>query len=162
MNPLLVCVVVLSIQPVATHAANPILSPHGYGLIRFGQTLKHAESVLDERPKADDPEEPCTYVSFRKYPSVRFMVEDGVITRADVQAPIQNTSGIKVGMSIARAKRIQPRLQVEPHKYDPDGHYLTFSTRPKQFSLVFETDKFKVTNIRGGMQPSVGYVEGCL
>ena len=90
------------------------------------------------------------------------MVEDGVITRADVDAAIQNISGIKVGMSIANAKRIQPRLKVEPHKYDPDGHYLTLSTRRKQFSLVFETDKFKVTDIRGGMQPSVGYVEGCL
>ena len=162
MRLILVCLSILSFQPIASLAAELILSPRGYGLIRFGQTLKLAETTLNERSKADDPEEPCTYVSFRKYPNVRFMVEDGVITRADVDASITNTSGIKVGMLITRAKRIQPGLIVEPHQYDPDGHYLTLSDRRKQFSLVFEANKFTVTGIRGGIQPSVSYVEGCL
>ena len=162
MRQLLVCLVVLSIQPIAALAADLVLSPEGYGLIRFGQSLKNAETALREHPKVDDPDESCTYVAFRKYPHARFMVKDGMITRADVEPIIQNTSGIKVGMSIVSAKRIQPRLKVAPHQYDPDGHYLTLSTKRGQFALVFETDKTKVTDIRGGMRPSVGYVEGCL
>lgn len=162
MRQFLVCLVILSSQPIAALAADQVLSPQGYGLIRFGQTLKHAETTLKERPKADDPDESCTYVAFGKYPNVIFMVEDGVITRADVEAAIRNTSGIKVGMSIANAKRIQPLLEVEPHQYDPKGHYLRLSSKRGKFALVFETDESKVTYIRGGMQPSVGYVEGCL
>lgn len=156
------CLIALSIQPVAVLAADLMLSPQGYGLIRFGQTLKHTETTLDERAKADDPDESCTYVEFKKYPKVKFMVEDGVITRADVDENIPNTSGIKVGMSIASAWRIQPRLKVEPHQYDPEGRYLTLSIQRGRFALVFETDKSKITYVRGGMQPSVGYVEGCL
>lgn len=162
MRLFLMCLIALCIQPVAAFAADLILSPQGYGLIRFGQTLKHTEITLNEHSKADDPDESCTYVEFKKYPNVRFMVEDGVITRADVNENVPNTSGIKVGMTIANARRIQPRLKTEPHQYDPEGHYLTLSFNHGRFALVFETDKTKVTDVHGGMQPSVGYVEGCL
>ena len=162
MQQFLLCLVILGTQPNAAHAAELALSPHGYGLIRFGQSLKHAETILNEHPIIFDPAESCTYVEFLKYRNVRFMVEDGVITRADVTAAVQNTSGIKVGMSIAKAKHIQPRLKVKPHHYDPEGYYLTLSSQRSRFALVFETDKFKITDVRGGMKPSVTYVEGCL
>lgn len=162
MRLFLVCLIALSIQPVAALAADLILSPQGYDLIRFGQKLKRTETALGEHSKADDPDESCTYVEFKKYPKVRFMVEDGVITRADVDESTPNTSGIKIGMSIATARRIQPHLKIEPHQYDPEGHYLTLSIKRGRFALVFETDKSKVTYVRGGIQPSVSYVEGCL
>jgi hypothetical protein len=53
-------------------------------------------------------------------------------------------------------------MVVEPHQYDPDGHYLTFATRGGKTAIVMEEADGKVTTIRGGLIPAVQYVEGCL
>jgi hypothetical protein len=55
-----------------------------------------------------------------------------------------------------------PTMVVEPHQYDPGGHYLTFATRGGKAAIVMEEADGKVTNIRGGLIPAVQYVEGCL
>ncbi len=158
----LIFIAVLTLHQGIALAAEPVLSPRGYGVIQFGQTLKSAEKVLNESIASPVLSIECDYVEFKKLPNVKFMVENGVITRADVSETISNSAGIRVGMSIARVKRIQPRIKIEPAHYDPNGHDMTLSTQDQRAALVFEADKYKVTSIRGGLQPSVGYVERCL
>lgn len=46
------------------------------------------------------------------------------------------------------------------------AHYLVFRPRDaadrRETGLIFDTDGQRVVGVRAGLQPSVGYVEGCL
>ena len=59
-------------------------------------------------------------------------------------------------------KKIVPSVVIEPHQYDPYGHYLIFKSPGGKTALVMEEGGRKVTAVRGGLEPSVEYVEGCL
>ncbi len=110
---------------------------------------------LDE---TDNPE--CSFVAFKAIPKVRFMVEKGVITRADVDQEIANTSGIRVGDTEDQVKQQHAGVKVEPHSQVKGGHVLTVEGEGKT-ALVMESDGTKITRIRAGLEPSVSSVEGC-
>lgn len=143
-------------------AGGDVLSPRGYGVVRFGMNIQEAELKL--RQKATEPYsgKGCDYIEFKKYPGLRFMVEDGVITRADARKDVRNSAKVRVGTSLDRIKAMHPHIEVEPHKYDDEGHYLILNTDDGHAALVFEESKGKVTDVRGGLKPAVEYVEGCL
>jgi len=139
----------------------PVLSAEAYGPVQFGAALQDVETKLGEKSQplgAADPA--CSTVQFKSLPAVRFMVEQGVITRADTQAGVPNIFGIDVGATLAQAKQKIPDLIVGPHKYLELGHYLTFAGN-NNTAVVMEEDGNKITKIRGGLQPSVAYVEVC-
>ncbi len=138
-----------------------VLSPQGYGPVRFGMRVEAAESVLHQRTKKRYTGEGCEYVEFRKYPNLRFMAEDGVLTRADAGRGIRNSARISVGASFAKVKALHPKVEVRPHKYEDDGHYLILDAVGGRAALVLEESKGKVTAIRAGLRPAVEYVEGC-
>lgn len=68
--------------------------------------------------------------------------------------------GGKIGMTRSEIDALYPgRIKEEPHKYT-DGNYLRINEGKNV--LIFETDKAdKVTEWRVGVEPFVGYVEGC-
>ncbi len=122
----------------------------------FGEDL--TENRLDDESdcyyldmNADDPE---------SAPS--FMVNAGTIARVDVSTPDYLTeAGAKVGDTEERIKELYgPGVEVSPHEY-VDGHYLTVTSKDGKYAIVFETDGEKVTYIRAGRPPEVGYIEGC-
>lgn len=158
MNPRL-CLSILLLGCSAA-AAGQTLSPDGYGKIRFGERLDAAERRLGQRatPRPADPA--CSIVRFKRYPKVSFMVEQGVITRADARTVIANSAGITARMSAKAAQRHEPRLRSELHKYDEQGSYLVLD-QDQDKALVFETSKGKLTRMRGGVKPAVEYVESC-
>ena len=90
------------------------------------------------------------------------MVEDGIVTRADVASNIPNSSGVRIGMRLSEVKRRFPNVNVEPHKYDKHGHYLSLPTADGKAALLFEEGEGRVTDVRAGLFPSVAYVERCL
>jgi len=145
----------------ALPAAAQVLSPDGYGKIRFGDRLDAVERRLGQRatPRPADPA--CSMVRFKRYPSVSFMVEQGVITRADARTPVRNSAGITARMSARDALRHQPALRAEPHKYDEHGQYLILAQGDDK-ALVFETSHGKLQRMRAGLKPAVDYVESCL
>jgi hypothetical protein len=149
------------LMPVFASSAQ-ILSPRGYGVIAFGEQLKDAEARVQEVVSSTIQEPGCDFVRFKKYPGIKFMVEDGVIMRADAAGTIRNSSGVKVGMRLAEVKRRYPGVKVEPHKYDDHGHYLSLPTSDGKAALLFEESLGRVTYVRAGLYPSVEYVEGCL
>lgn len=56
------------------------------------------------------------------------------------------------------------QIEVTPHEYLLDGHYLTFVPKDPQDRvnrLIFETDGERVTQFRAGQLPEVAWVEGC-
>jgi hypothetical protein len=142
--------------------STPVLSSDGYGPIKFDTRLSDVEKLLGAAAVAQGPADPaCTYISFASLPHVRFMVENGIVTRAEVEAGVPNTFGIAVGTSLADVQAKQPDVVIQPHKYDPAGHYLIFADSGKTKAVVMEETGGKVSKVRGGVQPAVEYVEGC-
>lgn len=119
------------------------------------------EKRLGEKAKFSNDDHSCDFVQFRRYPKVWFMVEEGVLTRADTDPGIPNVLGVSVGTTLKEIKRKYPTVIVEPQKYDPKGHYLIFKSADGKKAIVMEETGGKVTAIRGGVEPAVEYVEGC-
>jgi hypothetical protein len=145
---------------LSTTASSQVLSPDGYGKIQFGQRLDAVERQLGQRatPRPADPA--CSMVAFRRYPQVRFMVEQGVITRADAKTIVRNSAGISARMSVRDALRHQKGLHAGTHKYDEHGQYLTLA-QGKDKALIFEASNGKLKRVRAGIKPAVEYVETC-
>jgi len=67
-----------------------------------------------------------------------------------------------IGSSEAELRRLYgARLDVQPHKYDPQGHTITYRSADGEFGLRFETSNGKVTAIQSGPWEHLHYVEGC-
>lgn len=161
MTPWHLCLCLLGCV-AAQAGAQPVLSPHGYGQVIFGAPLAAAESRIGKARAPGYAFPGCAYVRFAQYPGVRFMVEDGIVTRADADGALANSSGIGLGTTLDRIRQKHPQARIEPHKYDADGHYVILPSADGHAALVFETSGGVVTTFRGGLEPSVEYVEGCL
>lgn len=133
-----------------------------YGPVRTGMTIDQAEYQLDVPLVSNgEPQGGCRYVTAKNdYEGLNFMLINGRIARFDTVSPDYKTSeGIRVGDSEARVKEMYNGwVRVEPHKYT-DGHYMV--VEDGRSAIVFETDGEKVTMIRAGRYPEVGWVEGC-
>lgn len=143
--------------------AAPVLSFEGYGPVQFGAQLADVEQKMGAKSEplgASDPA--CSMVRFPAIQGVRFMVEQGKITRADADAGIANSLGIASGDTLDAAKKKAPTLEVGPHKYLPEGHYLTVNSADGKAAIIMEEDGKAITKIRAGIQPAVAYVETCL
>ena len=147
-------------QPIP---AAPTLSMQGYGEIQFGEKLSQLPQALrDSMKQPIAPEERgCAYVAFTRYPNILFMVENDVITRADLRQNLPNSLNVTFNMSSAEVLKRHPSAVITEHKYDEAGHYLTLSAPDRRSAFVLEESKGRITEIRSGLLPSVKYVEGC-
>ena len=147
-------------QPIP---AAPTLSMQGYGDIQFGEKLSQLPQALrDSMKQPIAPEERgCAYVAFTRYPNILFMVENDVITRADLRQSLPNSLNVTFNMSSAEVLKRHPSAVITEHKYDETGHYLTVSAPDRRTAFVLEESKGRITAIRAGLNPSVNYVEGC-
>lgn len=159
--------------PAAT-ASPPKASPaftvteHGIGPLRAGMTFDEAAAALDGalRVPVGIDTTGCDYLVWSDGPSgVHVMFDEHRIARVDVDTSgIPTAAGARVGDDEARIKKLYPgQVTVSPHKYE-DGHYLTVTPAAptdKQFRIIFETARGRVTRYRAGRMPSVEYVEGC-
>jgi hypothetical protein len=131
------------------------------GQVVFGASLKSVEHVLGENVGDQVKDSACSMVSFEAYPGTLFMVEDGVVTRADAAPDVPNILRIKVGDSRGAVLERYPEAHVDPHKYLEGGYYLTFPSKDGKAAIILEVGDDKVLEIRAGLQPSVSYVERC-
>jgi hypothetical protein len=139
----------------------PLLTSHRYGAIDFGAALADTEAKLQQTAEPEIENTDCSYVTFAKYPDIRFMVEKGIVTRADAGETIANSTGYAIGENSADLKSANPQIRVVPHKYEPAANYLILSSFDSKSALVFEESGGLITQVRGGIEPSVQYVEGC-
>jgi hypothetical protein len=142
------------------------------GAIRIGMSVRQVRTALDDprarlRGSGPGSADECAYLASAKLPEgLRVMFERGRAVRIDVSVPgILTASGIGVGATEDEVKRAYgPRIQVEPHKYEPAGHYLRYvavDEADRPFGLVAETDGQRVTSFRAGTVAAISLVEGC-
>jgi len=110
-------------------------------------------------PQFFDPA--CSMVRFATLSGLRFMVESGTITRADADPGVPNVLGLAVGDTLAQLRARYPDAQVTPHKYVENGHTISVPSADGSAAIVLEEEGGKLTKIRAGRQPAVGYVETC-
>ena len=145
---------------------------NGIGPVRVGMTVAEASKAAGTRLIREagyEPNASCFYVKPQGEPKgIGFMVTGDRIARVDVwrsNHQITTLKGAKNGDTEARIKSLYPgQIQVTPHKYVHNGHYLTFvpkDTVDRSYRVVFETDGKRVTQFRSGKLPEVEYIEGC-
>ena len=146
--------------------ADSRLTYSGLGSLRIGMTLRDAERagfkiVVDEQFSEISV---CGLARVSGYDNVQLLFEENRIARIEIyDRKFSTFSGAKVGDTENDIRQIYgARVKVEPHKYDPNGHYMVVSSSDKKYALVFETDGKTVTDLRAGRIPAVHYVEHCL
>ena len=143
-------------------AASNALSAAGIGSIRFGMTLEQAQQAAGGKATLPEPFDPaCSMVRFANLPKLRFMVENDIVTRADAEPGVENAVGVSFGATLADIRASHPEAQITPHKYDENGHYVTFPGADGRSAIILEETGGKVTKMRAGLQPAVAYVETC-
>ena len=158
---------VLAFASTSVAAPRRVLGSEGLGAVQIGMTVKEAEKALGARLRSSG-EKACTDLSRRdgRERNIRYMAENGRISRIDVTGPSQprilTAAGIGIGASEEAVRRAYGAgLVVERHPYDPDGHYLKMDDPDHSRGIIFETAKGRVTSFRAGRYPALGFIEGC-
>ena len=144
-------------------APEPVVTFNSFGPLKVGMTVSKASQALGVSFVKEGDTGECYYVSPKSgFKDISFMVTKGSIARIDVLKRNYSTDkGAKVGDSEARIKRLYKGMyRVSKHFYT-DGHYIEVEMKGRKYSIIFETDGKRVTYIRAGRIPEVGYVEGC-
>lgn len=163
---LFVCGVASTGMASAEKFADSRLTYSGLGALRIDMTLRDAEragfKIVVDGQFSDLNE--CGLASVAGYENVQLLFEANRIARIEIyDARFSTLSGARIGDTESDIRRIYgARVKVEPHQYDPNGHYMIVSSSDKKRALVFETDGKVVTDFRAGRVPAVEYVEHCL
>ncbi len=163
---ILTIVLLLTLSPLTNaqtkRAPKYVVTFNSFGAVKVGMTVSKASKALGVRLRTTEQGD-CRYFEVRgKFKDIGFMVNDGTIARFDVsERGIATDRGAKVGDTEARIKRLYKGMyEVSKHFYT-DGHYITVDMKGGKYSIIFETDGKRVTYIRAGRSPEIGYVEGC-
>ena len=137
------------------------------GPVQVGMTIAQARVALGDSSATGTADE-CTYLESAKLPSgVAAMLSKGSVVRIDVRSTqVRTASGVGLNDTEDRVRAAyKGHIKVAPHPYEgDDGHYLIYTpsdSADRQYQIIFETYKGKVTSYRVGILPHVGYIEGC-
>lgn len=157
----------LALGGSASAASAWCLGMGGIGPVRAGMTVEEVLRLADwpglERRQ---PAGACWYLPFHGERGEDFdlMIIDGRVARIEIRRASRLTtlSGARIGSSEAELRALYgARLDVQPHKYEPDGRTLTLRSAEGGHGLRFETLKGRVTAMQGGPWEHLNYVEGC-
>lgn len=134
------------------------------GPIKLGMSQKQLKGMgfkLTEEPSGYDE---CVEVDPHADVKINVMLENDKISRiSSYDSLIKTIDGLSVGATEKQVIKLYgARLQVHPHQYDENGHYLVVKSQNGKFAFVYETDGKRVTGIHSGLEGSAQYVEGCL
>jgi len=136
------------------------------GPVRAGMPVEQVLPLADfpglERSQAPGA---CWYLRYRAAGAdFDLMIIDGRVARIELNGSsrLHTFSGAAIGSSEEQLHRLYGvRLEVQPSKYDPAGHTLTYRSSGGDFGLRFETSQGKVVAIQSAAWEHLHYVEGC-
>ena len=152
-------------------AAPPPAAPRAWdvsadmaGPLRYGMTSREVAAAVGAASPAP-PDTGCAFwVPIGAPAGLRFMLENGVLVRADVDsAGVPTLQGVQVGSPVDSVlAAFGEQLQVSPHKYQWESGWKYLTVAPDStHRVVFEVDSHAVRTYRAGLLPAVEYVEGC-
>jgi len=153
----------------AAKAADPPLTPDGWGALRIGMREAEAARLFKLEVPPDDE---VNSIDCREIPlpaggpDASVMTQEGKVTRISLYgpSPLKTDRGFGVGSREADIRKSYgAALKVEPHHYEgPKAHYLTVWNAARKRGVRYETnDKGVVTILHVGDE-SIRYVESCL
>jgi hypothetical protein len=161
----LLAIAVLAGAGFAQAAGTWCLGLGALGPVRTGMSAETVLRLADwpgmERRK---PAEACWYLHYDGQGSdFDLMIIDDRVVRIELKgaSKLHTMSGARIGSSEAELERMYGRLEVQPHKYDPDGHTITYRSTDGEYGLRFETSNGRVKAIQSGPWEHLNYVEGC-
>ena len=169
MKPVLraACAASLAIVAAAAAAAPSwCLGMSGLGPIRAGMSAEQVMRLADfsglERKNA--PGE-CWYLHYEGgRAAFDLMIIGGNVVRLEIkgESTLHTFTGARIGTTEDELKSMYgSRLDVQPHKYDTNGHTITLKSSGGDHGLRFETSGGRVTAIQAGPWEHLNYVEGC-
>jgi hypothetical protein len=157
----------LAFSATALSAASWCLGFGALGPVRAGMSVEEVLRLADfsglERKQAADE---CWYLHYEGSRGADFdlMIIGDRVVRIELRrdSTLSTLSGARIGSSEAQLERwYGARLEKQPHKYDAQGHTLTYRSADGGQGLRFETSAGKVTAIQSGPWEHLHYVEGC-
>lgn len=152
-------------SPGPTAQATTLMTFDGVGRARIGTTATQLQEIgaLPNAGKTGDAS--CRMVALDWLPAgVHVMLVNDTVVRidADSTSTLKTIDGAGIGDTEARIHQLYARVETLPHKYVPDGHYLSVaSPNDSTRRIVFETDGNAVKTYRVGRRPEVDFVERC-
>jgi hypothetical protein len=138
----------------------------GLGPIRAGMTVEQVMRLADfSGLERKHPAGECWYLNYRGGSSAfDLMIIGGKVVRLELQgnSGLHTFTGARIGTTEAELKAMYgARLDIQPHKYDTDGHTITLRSSGGDHGLRFETSGGRVTAIQAGPWEHLHYVERC-
>lgn len=166
MKRLLLAACAATLAVTAAAASSWCLGLSGLGPIRAGMTVEQVMRLADfSGLERKNPAGECWYLNYRGDSSAfDLMIIGGVVVRLELkgQSKLHTLGGARIGSTEEELKDLYgARLDVQPHKYDTNGHTITLKSSGGEYGLRFETSGGKVTAIQAGPWEHLHYVEGC-
>ena len=155
-----------SLAAGAAAAQSWCLGMGGLGPIRAGMTVEQVMRLADfsglERKNAAGE---CWYLHYRGDSSAfDLMIIGGSVVRLELKggSKLHTFAGAGIGTTEDELKSMYgSRLDIQPHKYDANGHTITLKSSAGDHGLRFETSAGRVQAIQAGPWEHLNYVEGC-
>ncbi len=150
----------------ASAASTWCLGLGSLGPIRAGMGVEEVLRLADW-PGMETKKQPqdCWYLNYDgNGANFHLMIVKSTVVRIELRADskLHTFSGARIGTTEQELKALYgARLDVQPHKYDENGHTITLRSGSGEFGLRFETSNGKVTAIQSGPWEHLHYVEGC-
>lgn len=162
----LVLAVCAAVAVSATAASSWCLGLNGLGPIRAGMTVEQVMRLADfSGMERKEPAGECWYLNYRGGSSAfDLMIIGGVVVRLELkgESKLHTFTGARLGTTEDELKAMYgSRLDIQPHKYDTNGHTITLKSSSGEHGLRFETSGGRVTAIQAGPWEHLNYVEGC-
>lgn len=148
-------------SPAATPSAPAdVLRLEGLGDLVIGAPVPAGSRFAERGAQIEGG---CRTVSSPDYPGVYALVEDGEVRRITLgeRSQIRLAEGIGSGSSEAEVRKAFPGFVASQHKYvEAPGKYLTQPGGDPRLRFEIGADR-KVSLVHVGLEPQLGYVEGC-
>lgn len=148
-------------SPAATPSAPAdVLRLEGLGDLVIGAPVPAGSRFAERGAQIEGG---CRTISSPDYPGVYALVENGEVRRITLgeRSQVRLAEGIGSGSSEAEVRKAFPGFVASPHKYvEAPGKYLTQPGGDPRLRFEIGADR-KVSLVHVGLEPQLGYVEGC-
>jgi hypothetical protein len=149
--------------------AGTVLGSDGsFGPLRLGMTEGGAQRATRSVLLFDSFNPPCGTFMPRRLQSFTALTTNGVVRRHAITTfgegspRLATAEGLRIGDPEARVTAVYGEpSERDPAPYDPQGEQLTYDLAASLKRIVLTSGEGEVVEVRVGLEPEVGYIEGC-